>query len=148
MRTLLVLVIACLIAGPAFAAKKFYKWQDEQGVWHYTEKQPTDQTAAPVNVRDKAPDVSVTEPADGEPADGTKATAQVPDEYANDPAAQRIVAGRQDACERARKAVAIYEESAEVTVDLDNDGTAEALTTQQHLEQLTKAREQAESYCN
>ncbi|MBK8284231.1 MAG: DUF4124 domain-containing protein [Ahniella sp.] len=143
MRTLLVLVMACLVAGPAYAGKKFYKWQDEQGAWHYTEKQPAGQAAASVNVSDKAPDVS-----EEEPADGADAAAKVPDEYANDAAAQRIVAGRQEACERARKAVAVYEENAEVTVDLDKDGRAEVLTTQQHLEQMTRAREQAESYCN
>ena len=143
MRTLLVLVLACLVAGPAYAGKKFYKWQDEKGAWHYTEKQPEGQAAAPVNVSDKAPDVS-----ESEPQDAAKTTAKVPDEYADDAAAQRIVAGRQAACERARKAVAVYEENAEVTLDLDKDGKEEVLTTQQHLEQMTKAREQAESYCN
>ena len=143
MRTLLVLVLACLVAAPAYAGKKFYKWQDEQGAWHYTEKQPKDQAAAPVNVSDKGPDISA-----DEPADGAATTAKVPDEYANDAAAQRIVAGRQAACERAQQAVAVYEENAEVTLDLDKDGKEEVLTTQQHLEQMTKAREQAASYCN
>lgn len=144
MRVLVAVALMCLVASPAFAGKKFYKWQDENGVWHYTEKQPKDQAAAPVNVSAKAPDTGgATADAD---ASGKKA--EVPAGMADDPAAQRIVAGRQAACERAQQAVKVYEENAEVTLDLDKDGKDEVLTTQQHLEQLAKAREQAASYCN
>lgn len=142
MRVLFAVALMCLVASPAFAGKKFYKWQDENGVWHYTEKQPKDQAAAPVNVSAKAPDVGDTA------ADASGKKADVPAGMADDPAAQRIVAGRQAACERAQQAVKVYEENAEVTLDLDKDGKAEVLTTQQHLEQLAKAREQASSYCN
>ncbi|MGZ4998765.1 MAG: peptidoglycan DD-metalloendopeptidase family protein [Methylomonas sp.] len=49
----LVLLIALLLVSTVGAAKKLYKYQDENGNWHYTDKSPA--TQQPVEVRQLKP---------------------------------------------------------------------------------------------
>jgi len=143
MRTLLAVVLLCAFAGTVDAGKKFYKWQDENGVWQYSEKAPKGQVANQVNVNTSAPDLGELS------ADAPATTTAKPQSPGtDDPAVDRVIANRQDACERAQKAVSVYEEHGEVSADLDGDGKPELLSSQQHLEQLGRAREQAEAFCN
>lgn len=146
MRTLLAVVLLCAVAGTVDAGKKFYKWQDENGVWQYSEKAPKGQVANQVNVNTSAPDLG--DPVADTAASTASTTAKSPPANSSDPAADRVIANRQDACERAQKAVTVYEENGEVQADLDGDGAAELLNAEQHLQQLARAREQAEAFCN
>ena len=48
-------VLVQTFKGPLAQAEKYYKWQDETGTWHYSNKPPKDQEAQPLNVHSKSP---------------------------------------------------------------------------------------------
>ncbi|AVP99131.1 hypothetical protein C7S18_19015 [Ahniella affigens] len=150
---LLLAMTVALPSGPAEAGKKFYKWQDEQGVWHYDETKPKDRESAAINVTQRGSandsDPAASTPASTQPAP-TPATEPVPTDIAesDEDAESKVIANRQAACEKATTAVSMYENYARVTVDTDNDGVQEPLNTQQQLERLKEARAAVKEYCN
>ena len=52
---LAVFFLATLAVSAPASAEKYYKWQDENGSWHYGTRPPKDQQAESLNVRAKAP---------------------------------------------------------------------------------------------
>lgn len=150
---LLLAVAAALPSGPAHAGKKFYKWQDEQGVWHYDETKPKDRESAQINVTQRASS-NDTASAGGTstPAPTAQAapTAPAPTDIAetDEDAENKVIANRQAACDKAKAAVSTYENYARVTVDTDNDGVQEPLNTQQQVARLKEARAAVKEYCN
>lgn len=59
MRAAAVLATA-LLAGGLASADQVYKWQDENGVWHFTDKRPADQQEVEVSIIEPEPQDMVT----------------------------------------------------------------------------------------
>lgn len=151
---LLTALLAALPSGPAYAGKKFYKWQDEQGVWHYEESKPKDREAEQITVNQRSPSADAAA-SNANPSPNTNTAPQTPAEPAptnmaetDEEAESRVLANRQAACDKAKLAVTTYENYARVSVDTDNDGKQEPLNTEQHLQRLKEARAAVKEYCN
>lgn len=120
MRTVLLLCLASL-ALPA-AASELYKWTDEKGRVHYSDKPP------PEGVKAESRDLP--EEADSDPAKSPK---PVPP-----PSAQ---------CLQARQSLATLEQNTNVAADLDGDGTPEPLDEAARQAQIVAARKAAQQLC-
>ena len=46
--------LIALLLSPLAQAEKFYKWQDENGVWHYDSKPPKTQEATALKIYSKS----------------------------------------------------------------------------------------------
>ncbi|MCB1586621.1 MAG: DUF4124 domain-containing protein [Xanthomonadales bacterium] len=52
---IIIFVSLCLLFTTANAKQKYYKWTDENGNVHYSEKKPEDKEAQELKIRSKAP---------------------------------------------------------------------------------------------
>jgi len=119
----LALLVSCLLLLPAtgLAAGKLYKWNDAQGVTHYTDEPPPDQQ--PYETR----------PVQGRPA--------------AEPVAGIAPAEESENCRLVRKNITTLEGEGDIRMDLDGDGEAETLSAAQKATQLEIARQQVGVYC-
>lgn len=132
------LAFSLALAGSA-GAEQFYKWQDETGAWHYTNRPPKDKQAQPVVVNAGAGK-------QGEPAATPEATKPTDQVASLDPAKQKEQQQmRNDNCTRAKTNVATLESFS--TVSTERDGKKVKLNEDEHLAELKKARQQVEIYC-
>lgn len=130
----LLLMVALLLMAPLAQAQKFYKWQDENGTWHYDSKPPKDQQAQPLNVRAKS-----ATPTEGEAVAKAEAEkAEVTKELAGDNSAN---------CKRAQDNLRILLNNAQVKKDVDGDGAEEVLSSDEHLAEVSATRKQVEKFC-
>jgi hypothetical protein len=133
------LVVAALVlafAAPVQAAK-YYKWTDEKGVVHYTEK-PGPGPSTEVSVRSS--------PA---PATDAEAEAEAAAAAAGDPAeVDRITQLRRQQCERSRTNVALLEGGGAVmNVKDQNAGPEQPMTDAERAERLEISRKFVERFC-
>jgi hypothetical protein len=130
MRRALSVFIGLVLLSSAAAAEQFYKWKDENGVWHYSAKAPKDQAVDKLSVRSAGTRAEPAEEAEDEDADKAKADAtQSPN------------------CLAARKNLQILNTSTEVAKDIDGDGEPETLTLEQHREEIELAERQQAAFC-
>ena len=120
MRTVLLLCLASL-ALPA-AASELYKWTDEKGRVHYSDKPPPE---------------------------GVKAESRdLPQEANSDPSASpKPVPPPSAQCLQARQSLATLEQNTNVAADLDGDGTPEPLDETARQAQIVAARKAAQQLC-
>jgi hypothetical protein len=129
----------CLFATMALVApvhaEKFYKWQDEQGTWHYSKTPPKDADAQALNVRAQG-----ATPTEAELAAKAEADKQ---------AANKAMTDGSDSanCKQARANLAILLNNTQVQKDIDGDGKEEVLTQDEQLAEVSATRRQVEKYC-
>lgn len=147
---LLTALATALPSGPAHAGKKYYKWQDEQGVWHYEESKPKDREAEQITVTQRTPGNDVASEPVPMNTPATASTEPAPTNIAesDEEAEAKVLANRQAGCDKARQAVSMYENYARVTVDTDGDGKQEPLNTAQQIERMKEARAAVKEYCD
>ena len=141
------LVLVALLAAAATAqASDFYKWKDDDGVWHYDSKAPKDRPSVPIRV------ATGTGNAGTGMDDATAAASDKPaiDPNANDPASQaaraRAASTTNENCKRATNNVSIYENNAQVSLP-GADGSPHVLSPEEHLAKLKEARDQRDAFC-
>lgn len=116
--------IMCSLAAPAISAQ-LYKWQDENGVVHFTDKPPKGKTATKMRV--KAP-----------PTMGGDADEPAKDESQPNPRAER--------CEMERKRLQVLQSN--MTVRMRNDdGTMRELSKEDMQEEIGLSQAAIERYC-
>lgn len=144
------LVLIALFAAAATAqAGDFYKWKDDEGVWHYAATAPKDRPSVPVRVAtgsgNNGTGMSDQTDAATAPVDKSSVTAA-----ASDPAAQaakaQAAASANENCKRATSNVSIYENNAQVSLP-GADGQPHVLTAEEHLAKLKEARDQRDVFC-
>lgn len=123
MRTILLLCLASLPL--AVGAAELYKWTDEKGRVHYSDKPP------PEGV--KAESRTLPEEADSDPAASPRPAGPTPP-----PSPQ---------CVQARESLAILEQNSKVEADVDGDGTPEPLDEATRQAQIVATRKAAERLC-
>jgi hypothetical protein len=123
-----------LMVAPA-QAEKFYKWQDDQGTWHYSKTPPKEAQAQALNVRAQGATPTEEELAAKAEADKQAATKALTDgsESAN--------------CKQARANLAILLNNTQVQKDKDGDGKEEILSADEQLAEVSATRRQVEKYC-
>lgn len=137
MRTVSLILIAIFFASPLAMAEQFYKWQDDKGVWHFSEKPPKDQPADKLKVRNQT----------AVPSDETDANADTANAAAaapNVPAGETIESAN---CRAAQNNLTVLNSSPVVSKDTDGDGVAENLTLDQHQEEIVTAERQIAAFC-
>jgi hypothetical protein len=128
-------MIALLLGAPVALADKYYKWQDENGTWHYSKQPPKDVDAKPLNVRARAATPTEEELAAKAEAERT--------------AANRALTDGSDSanCKRARENLAILLNNTQVQKDKDGDGKVEVLTEDEQMAEVSATRRQVEKFC-
>lgn len=134
MRALILLAGLSLASTASLASEHYFKWQDANGVWHYSQQPPPD------GVKSERINVST----------GRAEAAPPPaSETATDPATPpnpEVEKRRREACQAARANVATIEANPTVTM-LNPDGTQRTLTPEETQQQLETARAQVTLYC-
>lgn len=144
-----ILLIAALCAASGIAAaEQFYKWQDAQGVWHYTQAPPE------AGIRSERIDiVSGARRSADAPTMGSSAAAGVAaagstgtpgDVSAPNP---EVEARRQVACMTAQANVRTIESNPTVTL-VNPDGSERTLSAEEAQAQLEQARAQVTLFCS
>jgi hypothetical protein len=135
MRALILLAGLSLAATASLASEHYFKWQDANGVWHYSQQPPPDGVESErINVSTGRAEAAP-QPADTTMADAG-ATAPNPE----------VEKRRREACQAARANVATIEANPTVTM-LNPDGTQRTLTPEETQRQLETARAQVTLYC-
>ena len=133
MRLLPLLIVVVLALPAAAAAETLYKWTDAEGITHYSDSPP------PEDSDFEAREIRV-DPAPPPIAEAPEAAATASTDAQATPTAS-------ENCTRVRANVETLERSEVVRMDLDGDGTSEALTDAQREQQLEIAQRQVEVYC-
>jgi hypothetical protein len=124
MRLLALLLVACTLAAPV-AAQQLYRWTDDRGVVHYTDRPPPEgqqfETRSIVREPEAAP------PAEAAP---------MPE--ANDTEMR---------CIQLRANLRVLASDGEVSMDLDGDGVPERLDADARARELERTREQLREQC-
>lgn len=128
-------MIALMLCAPIALADKYYKWQDENGTWHYSKVPPKDASAQLLNVRSHG-----ATPTEEELA--AKAAAE------REAKSKALTDGSDSAnCKRARENLAILLNNTQVQKDKDGDGKEEILTEDEQLAEVSATRKQVEKFC-
>ncbi|MCK7593912.1 DUF4124 domain-containing protein [Pseudomarimonas salicorniae] len=132
----IVIVLSCLLALPA-AAGEIYKWTDEKGRTHYSDRPPPAQVESERRAIPAEPAPAV----DGDAAASGEAAAQdSPPAVASNPDAE--------ACNQARLTLRRLERDVAVRMDLDGDGVEESLDAEARLQQIQLTRDLLEARCS
>ena len=123
MRALVFLL--CCLSSLALSAAEIYKWTDEKGRTHYSDRPP------PADVKTERRELSA-EPQRSEPETSA--------EDANAAEAARR-------CEAARTSLQQLRANTNVAMDLDGDGTPETLDAVQREEQILTLQRRVEQLC-
>lgn len=126
---------ALMLCAPIALADKYYKWQDENGTWHYSKQAPKDANAEPLKVRSRG-----ATPTDEELAAQAAAEREAKTKALTD--------GSDSAnCKRARENLNILLNNTQVQKDKDGDGKEEILTEDEQLAEVSATRKQVEKFC-
>jgi hypothetical protein len=137
MRTLILLATLSFAAPASLGAEHFFKWQDANGVWHYTQQPPPEGIKGErINISTGRTEVAAVEPAQPES----------PEQQAAAQRSAELEKRRREACEAARANVATIEANPTVTM-LNPDGSQRTLTPEEAQRQLETARAQVTLYC-
>jgi hypothetical protein len=156
MSRLTLATLLALLATSAMAAEQYYKWKDEKGVWNYSAVPPKDKATSTVNIATGANSATAaSEPQEGgstpapagapKPPGAEQRPSQISEERSLAAAADalsRIKETQSANCERARANVATLENNPRVQID------DKALSDDEQLQELVKARRQVEVFCN
>jgi hypothetical protein len=135
MRGLLLLLMGLLL-GAAQAAE-IYKWTDDKGRTHYSDRPPPSSDVKTVR-RDMPPEgAELSDPAAAEA--GASEAADAPNAVAE--------AVQPTPCDEARAALRRLEQEVSVRMDLDGDGVAEVLDANARLQQIQIARDTLQQRC-
>lgn len=146
---LLLTLIAMLGSAVPIAADSAYKWVDEEGVTHYSQRLPPDQESKKMAPPPPAPDKPKT------PSESLKARLErlEREQAAREKAAKQQTqeqeqhATRKRNCEAARKNLQLYEGNPHWRIG-DNSGNYTRLSDEERHARITEAKQQIEANCN
>ncbi|MDW8478913.1 MAG: DUF4124 domain-containing protein [Xanthomonadales bacterium] len=135
-RPLLLCLLSLLPLG-AVSAGKYYRWVDERGVAHFSDRPPAHGRFEEVVTEEKAQAAK-----EEAPAAPTAADAAPPAEPRLDAEAARRIN-----CDNARQVLADLEANETVRMDLDGDGRLETLSAARRREQIALWQGKVAEYC-
>jgi hypothetical protein len=128
---ILALLLALAFLSTTVSAQALYRWKDEKGVVHYSDKKPE---GVEFESREVPAEPAAAEGEDAQ-ADGAEGEAQAAPPQAN---AQ---------CERVRTNLQVLLNAQVVSLDLDGDGQPEQLDAAARDQQIARHRELEAQYC-
>ncbi|WP_461518582.1 DUF4124 domain-containing protein [Porticoccus sp.] len=144
--------LAMALCLPLHAAK-IYKWQDESGSWHYSEKPPLEENAEVIKIKSTPANADDTESNTEETANTPKST-EVIEEKAKEPLKKspEVLAAEQarktENCNKAKKNLDTLTYRSKVLIDDEERGEQRYLDEKEHEEWMDKSRKQVEEFCN
>lgn len=152
-RALVALALASsgLLATPALA--EIYKWVDENGNVHFSERRPADEAVERVEIRTRSPAAATTDTGDGEASDAqddeVREVPLTPEQQAQKAAEiERLKKAHAARCEEARaQKVKMTTGGGRVLVE-QADGTMATMTEEARQARLKAADEAIEESCN
>jgi hypothetical protein len=124
------LMLAALFSTGAIAANKLYKWADEAGNIHYSEKAPSGRTAEEI-ASDTVPEVN------SAPLDTTPVEIPPP---ADQEAAQQLA----DKCQGLYRDLALYEGGQQIT---DREGNVMVVSEEMRQAKITEFKAALDQFC-
>lgn len=143
-------LLAMALCLPLHAAK-IYKWQDENGSWHYSEKPPLEGTPETIKLKSKKPDSEETESTEETDEETSKETEDKQAEKAPLPKSPEVLAAekarRAEDCARARKNLDTLTHRTRILYDDEEKGEQRYMTEEERQDWLKKSRDQVKEFC-
>ena len=155
---LLAFVCGCLLALPALG--ELYKWTDAEGKVHYSDQPPPPNVKQPIKVKPRVPSAATAVPeAAGTPAEAPKSVAEQDAEFnrrrveaaEREAAAQKAakeVADKKKNCEQAKAQVAGLQSGGRRITRHDEKGEVVYLSDAEIAQEIERAKQAADSWCN
>ncbi|MEZ5528855.1 MAG: DUF4124 domain-containing protein [Porticoccaceae bacterium] len=134
-------------------ADKVYKWQDESGAWHYSEKPPMEGEPEVIKFKNKYAGASeeaseVDDEGQSTPAEkSTEATEKKPLKKSPEVVAEEKAHKAED-CERAKKNLDTLTHRTRILYDDEEKSEQRYLTEEERQDWLKKSKEQVNEFCN
>lgn len=144
--SLVVLSGLLLTIGMTAHAGKAYKWQDDDGSWHYSEKPPLEKEAETLKIKTGS---LVEEPTTEEPDDAnknTKPTEEQPIKQSPEVAAAERERKTKN-CEIAKKNLKSLTDRPRIIYTDKEKGEERYLTSEEHDEWRQKSKDQVKEFC-
>jgi Domain of unknown function (DUF4124) len=146
--SLIVLTGLLLVIGMTAQAEKVYKWQGDDGSWHYSEKPPVEKEAEILKIKVSKPtEQSTAEGPESKDVDkSTEASTEQPLKQSPEvTAAERE--RRAKNCETAKKNLTTLTNRPRILYDDIEKGERRYLTPEEHTEWSEKSKEGVQKYC-
>lgn len=147
-------ILALLTVGVSANAEKIFRWQDDDGSWHYSATPPAEKTAETVNI--KAPPTSgpVTTTSEEKPQNkaegkskGKEETTEKDELKKSAEVAAEDEALAQKNCENARKNLANLENHRRLRINDEETGEIRYLADDEHAEWMKNSKEEVRKNC-
>ncbi|MBQ0713283.1 MAG: DUF4124 domain-containing protein [Porticoccus sp.] len=145
--TLVVLTGLLLAIGMTAQAGKVYKWQGDDGSWHYSEIPPVEKEAETLKIKvsNSAEQPSEKEPEPENP-DSTKPSEEQPLKQSPEVAAAERERKAQN-CEMAKKNLTSLTDRPRILYNDKEKGEERYLTSEEHDEWRQKSKDQVKEFC-
>jgi len=144
------ILLAMTLCLPLHAAK-IYKWQDDNGSWHYSEKPPLEGAPETIKLKSKKSDSEETEPSEETNEEISKGTEDNQSEKAPLPKSPEVLATekarRAEDCDRARKNLDKLTHRTRILIDDEEKGEQRYLTEEERQDWLKKSGDQVKEFC-
>lgn len=148
-------ILVLLTTGISAHAGKIFRWQDDDGTWHYSATPPAGQSAESINI--KAPPTSgpvsedVTDSEENKDGSDTAKsdTTESEKEFkksAEVEAEDKALARKN--CENARKNLANLTNHKRLRINDEETGEVRYLGNDEHAEWMQRSRDEVKEYCN
>jgi hypothetical protein len=145
--TLVVLTGLLLAIGMTAQAGKVYKWQGDDGSWHYSEIPPVEKEAETLKIKVSN---SAEQPSEKEPEPENPGSTKPPEEQPLKQSPEVAAAERErkaQNCERARKNLESLTYRDRIRYMDEEKGEERYLTPEEHDEWSNKSKEEVRKYC-
>ncbi|TNE82317.1 MAG: DUF4124 domain-containing protein [Gammaproteobacteria bacterium] len=129
-------------------ADKVYKWQDENGGWHYSEKPPAEATTETIKIKSSKPvdtDIDEEETPQGEEISTTQEEKKPLKKSPEVLAVEK--ARKAEDCERAKRNLDTLTHRTRILYDDEEKGEQRYLTEEERQEWLKKSKDQVKEFC-
>ncbi len=132
-------------------AGKIYKWQDENGSWHYSEKPPLEGTPETIKLKSKNSDSEETDSTAESDEEAPTETEDNQAEKAPLPKSPEVLAAEKarkaEDCTRAKKNLDTLTHRTRILYDDEEKGEQRYMTEEERQEWLKKSSEQVKEFC-
>ncbi|WP_461483108.1 DUF4124 domain-containing protein [Porticoccus sp.] len=146
-------LLALALCLPLHAAK-IYKWQDENGSWHYSETPPLEGTPETIKLKSKKSDSELSEEGEEEMSADSEEQEKGEEEQKEKqplPKSPEIVAAenarKAENCEKAKKNLDSLTHRTHIRYDDEEKGEQRYLTEEERQDWLKKSRDQVKEFC-
>ena len=146
-------ILALLTVGVSANAEKIFRWQGDDGSWHYSATPPAEQAAETVNI--KAPPTSGPVATTSDKKSEDKKEGDTKEQITTDPELKKSAevasedkALAQKNCENAKKNLANLTNHRRMRINDEETGEVRYLADDEHAEWMRNSKEEVRTNCN